>query len=302
VKRDDLGMTHARFRQVAHGLEVVGGDFSCMSTATVSSSPRMALPANASFPTRLRALTPRRQQRSQSKGRRLWWRDSRVLAYVISSWDRSLHLAWEVIIAGRTTMVRFATLFTSTPVWERLSTSVRRSTTSCAGASTRWRMPTIFPGLSCGRRGAASLDPIANRNYDNFGRVYQCFQSLFGRDSYDGRGAAIVSSVHFGFQAANAAWNGEQFWFGDGDARGEWASFALAYDITAHEFTHAVTQFESNLVYMNESGALNESMSDVFAAVCEYFFPPPPELGAVNPWHIWRRSTRPDIPETHIAT
>jgi thermolysin len=48
--------------------------------------------------------------------------------------------------------------------------------------------------------------------------------------------------------------------------------FAGALDIVAHELTHGLTQYSSNLIYLNESGALNESISDVLGAAVEFFY------------------------------
>jgi vibriolysin len=66
----------------------------------------------------------------------------------------------------------------------------------------------------------------------------------------------------------NAFWNGSQMVYGDGDGSTS-APLSRSFDVAAHELTHAVTSASSKLVYQNESGALNEAMSDIFAAICE---------------------------------
>jgi vibriolysin len=68
----------------------------------------------------------------------------------------------------------------------------------------------------------------------------------------------------------NAFWNGTQMVYGDGDNVTA-SNLANSLDVTAHELTHAVTDYESDLIYSGESGGLNESMSDIFGAVCEWY-------------------------------
>ncbi|MEO5851414.1 MAG: M4 family metallopeptidase, partial [Nocardioides sp.] len=86
-----------------------------------------------------------------------------------------------------------------------------------------------------------------------------------GRDSYDGRGAPVSATVHFGRAYDNAFWDGTQLVFGDGDGR-VFERFTRSVDVLGHEFAHAVTQFTAGLAYRDQPGALNESVSDVFAS------------------------------------
>ncbi|PEP54491.1 M4 family metallopeptidase [Bacillus pseudomycoides] len=103
------------------------------------------------------------------------------------------------------------------------------------------------------------------------GVVYDYYKKVQGRNSYDGNGSKIISSVHFGQQYGNAFWSPElkQMVYGDGD--GSTRPFTAAIDAIGHELTHAVTETSSNLVYQDESGALNESMSDIFGTLIEYY-------------------------------
>ena len=87
----------------------------------------------------------------------------------------------------------------------------------------------------------------------------------YGRASYDGRGAPVSATVHFGSNYDNAFWDGRQLVFGDGDGR-VFGRFTRPVDVLGHEFAHAVTQHAAGLVYQDQPGALNESLSDVFAA------------------------------------
>ena len=107
--------------------------------------------------------------------------------------------------------------------------------------------------------GAAATD--ANAAYDYSGDTYDYFLNEHGRDSYDGAGATLRSTVRFcpssgNCPYANAFWNGVQMVYG--------AGFPVADDVDAHELAHAVTEHTANLFYYMQSGALNESFSDIF--------------------------------------
>jgi hypothetical protein len=91
------------------------------------------------------------------------------------------------------------------------------------------------------------------------------FREVYGRESFDGRGAPVVATVHYERNYDNAFWDGRQLVFGDGDGQ-VFDRFTKPVDVLGHEFTHAVTQYTANLTYQGQSGALNESMSDVFAS------------------------------------
>ncbi|ASN07481.1 M4 family metallopeptidase [Virgibacillus necropolis] len=99
-------------------------------------------------------------------------------------------------------------------------------------------------------------------------QVYDYFYDTFGRNSFDGNGSTIRSTVHYGSNYNNAFWNGQQMVYGDGDGS-TFAPLSGALDIVAHELTHAVTDYSADLVYQDQPGALNESMSDVFSVFVE---------------------------------
>jgi Zn-dependent metalloprotease len=109
-------------------------------------------------------------------------------------------------------------------------------------------------------------DPSADEAYDALGATYRYFLAVHGRDSIDGRGLPLVATVHYRRSFNNAFWNGHQMVFGDGD--GEiFGRFTRSLDVIGHELAHGVTQYEAGLVYMGQSGALNEHMSDVFGSL-----------------------------------
>ena len=112
----------------------------------------------------------------------------------------------------------------------------------------------------------SSSDATVKRTFKNTGDVAKFFKQEFGRNSLDGQGMDLISSVHFGNNYNNAFWNGQQMTYGDGDGN-IFVDFTRGNDVIAHELTHGLTQFTSQFVYSNESGGLNESMSDVFGSM-----------------------------------
>ncbi|MCK6445680.1 MAG: M4 family metallopeptidase [Planctomycetes bacterium] len=98
------------------------------------------------------------------------------------------------------------------------------------------------------------------------GAVIDYFQTVHGRNSFDGAGADARIIAHLGTNYDNGYWDGAKVNLGDGSGAAPGFDYATSDDWLAHEFTHAYTQFTCGLVYQNESGALNEAFSDVFAA------------------------------------
>jgi Zn-dependent metalloprotease len=124
-----------------------------------------------------------------------------------------------------------------------------------------------LPGtLVRGETARATSDRSVNEAYDYSGNVYDFYQQVFTRNSVDDRGLRLDSTVHFGDQYDNAFWNGNQMVYGDGDGT-IFQRFTKCIDVIGHELTHGVTQYEAGLDYQGQSGALNESMSDVFGSL-----------------------------------
>lgn len=101
-------------------------------------------------------------------------------------------------------------------------------------------------------------------------KVYDFYQKVFGRNSIDGKGMDILSSVHYNKEYDNAFWQGEQMVYGDGDGV-IFERFTIDLDVTGHELTHGVTQYDNELEYQNQSGAINESLSDIFGSMLKQY-------------------------------
>jgi len=98
--------------------------------------------------------------------------------------------------------------------------------------------------------------------------VYDYYKETFDRDGIDDNNLNFMAVVHLKNNYANAFWNGKFIVFGDGDGT-IFSNFAMSLDLTAHEIQHGVTEFTAGLIYENQSGALNEAYSDLFACMVD---------------------------------
>ena len=99
-----------------------------------------------------------------------------------------------------------------------------------------------------------SKDRHVNEAYDFSGTTYDFFKQVFERNSVDGNGMRLDSSVHYSFDYDNAFWNGAQMVYGDGDGI-IFERFTKSLEVVGHELTHGVTQFEAALSYHDQPGA-----------------------------------------------
>lgn len=116
----------------------------------------------------------------------------------------------------------------------------------------------------------ATGDKGVDENYDWLGATHQLFTEVYGRDSIDGVGLPLKSTVHYGKDYVNAFWDGQQMVYGDGDGR-LFQPFTGPIEVTGHELAHGVTQYTAELLYFEQPGALNESISDVFGSLVKQY-------------------------------
>ncbi|WP_342669337.1 M4 family metallopeptidase [Streptomyces katrae] len=137
----------------------------------------------------------------------------------------------------------------------------RRTVFDCDGAAS-------LRGAALARTedGPASSDTAVNQAFDGLGVIRDFYQEVFHRNSIDDQGMRLDGYVHFDVQFNNAFWDGQQMVFGDGDGQ-EFSNLAGSLDVNGHEVTHGVTENTAGLEYHNQSGALNESISDVFGSL-----------------------------------
>ncbi|PCC66423.1 Zn-dependent metalloprotease [Nannocystis exedens] len=268
---DSLGKVHVRFQQYLHDLPVVGGELTVHADAasgqvqavTGRVVPDEALPL---APT----LDPDDAIKAVADGLADEWvsADAPELVYVLT--EAGPRLAWQAAVEyadeeGPQRDVVFADAVSGELVARHPQIHrVKNRKVYSANSGTK------LPGSVVVSEGGSTGDKVAQAAYDLSGVTYDFYASQFGRDSFNGAGATIHSTVHYSKNYVNAFWNGQQMVYGDGD--GYYASpFAQDLDVVAHELTHAVTQYEASLVYQNQSGALNEAMSDIMAAAADAY-------------------------------
>jgi bacillolysin len=114
-------------------------------------------------------------------------------------------------------------------------------------------------------------NPAAISAHYNAGKSFEYFKDTLKRNSINGQGGTILSYINVaesdGSSMDNAFWNGESIFYGNGNTA--FFSLARSLDVAAHEMTHGVVQATANLVYQNESGALNESYADIYGAMVD---------------------------------
>jgi bacillolysin len=291
VTSDRLGMTHLRYEQRYRGLSVFGRQLllhfdgravtavngEVAAAIDVPTTPEVSGPA-AAWIARLR-LAKLQPSSTRSAPSPLIYVDEGERAHL--SWRVTVatgrpHGLWRVFVDALDGEVVVA--YNDLHTVKNRATHTNGNDPDC---NTVEAPLCTLPGtLVRTEAGPASGDAVVDAAHDNFGVVYDYFKNTFGRDSYDNAGHVIRSTVHMGLNFSNAFWcpddcaaafgssQGGQFAFGDGDGV-EFAPLGQALDVVAHEYTHAVTSSTANLQYIGQSGALNESFSDVFAAMVD---------------------------------
>ena len=112
--------------------------------------------------------------------------------------------------------------------------------------------------------GDASVDEA----FDGLGATFDFYWDAFGRNSINAAGEPMLATVHYGKDYDNAFWNGERMVFGDGDGD-IFRGFTESLTVIAHELSHGVVEDAGGLDYQGQSGALNESIADVFGVLAE---------------------------------
>ena len=275
---DQLGQVHVRFQQFYRGLPVMGAELIVHAKAATGEvhaisgrfTPMEDLPETPQIDGRT-AIQLAAIEAGISAGEAL---EEPELVYVVNDNDKP-YLAWTAAVYyadgnGELIDRLFADALTGDLVARHglIKRALNRKIYN--GNHTNPDNPTLPGTFMFGEGTTSSSDAAAWDCYVNFGYTYNYYKTRFNRDSFDNAGATLIGTVHVGTNWVNAYWNGSQMVFGDGD--GTTATYlSKALDVVAHELTHAVTERTANLTYSNESGALNEAMSDIFAAGTEAY-------------------------------
>jgi Zn-dependent metalloprotease len=160
-------------------------------------------------------------------------------------------------LRGRAVALTRATQFAAT-VLPELAASPAVNVYDCQHHQTLPGTPVPNPGNQ--------VDQTARRAYQETTGVVDFYKQVFNRNSIDGAGMTLISSIHYGMNYNNAMWNGSQMVYGDGDNQ-IFVDFTNGNDVIGHELTHGVTQYSLQLSYANDAGGLNESLSDCFGSM-----------------------------------
>jgi Zn-dependent metalloprotease len=133
-------------------------------------------------------------------------------------------------------------------------------------AENKEELPGIIIMSEVERQVGVRKDRHVSEAYLYSGFTYDFYKKNFDRNSIDTYGMRLDSTVHYGEDYNNAFWNGTQMVYGDGDKE-IFERFTNCIDVVGHELTHGITQYEAALEYQGQSGALNESFSDVFGSM-----------------------------------
>ncbi len=185
--------------------------------------------------------------------------------------------------AALRTLSASASLRTQRSIVTRLTRELDMSVAQLAGLPTVTHQQIVYDNQHQGRTSLpgkkvradgdpASSDTAINEAFDGAAQTYDFYKTVLERNSVDDRGLTLVSSVHYSVGFDNAFWNGGQMVYGDGSGRiFQIGGLTKALDVIGHELTHGVTQFSAGLEYSKQSGALNESMSDVFGSLVKQY-------------------------------
>jgi Zn-dependent metalloprotease len=261
---DALGMQHVTFQQVYQGIEVYGAQM----RVHLSAEGQEVVAVSSSFVPGIALAEPRpgvtAEEALAGAGRAL---PNGVLIFgpelvVYPGQEGDVgpaRLAWLVELLDNTVPARNVYVIDAAEggmivVLDRLYVGRNRETYDAGHG-------TSLPGTLVRSEGDGPTgDQDVDNAHDFAGDTYDYYWNTHGRDSYDDQGATLVSTANYGTNYQNAFWNGAQMVYGD--------DFAVN-DVVAHELTHAVTERTAALEYRWQSGALNESFSDIFGAMVD---------------------------------
>ena len=261
IDRDAIGMSHVWFQQRYRDVPVFGGQLVVhMSAEGITGVngfyvPALAIPAKPSLSiasaTRIARSVVARENPDLELASKAPMLEVYRLGLVEGQPGESV-LSYSVEISGSGLREKVVVDAHSGTVVQRIPLIHTAKDRIVYSPQYRPNHPDLF---ALKREGGLPSLPMIENLYRFAGQVYDFFSSTFGRDSYDGKGTTMRSVYLVNQLCPNAYWNGQT------------TNYCPAFDlddVVAHEWGHAYTQFTHNLVYLCQSGALNESYSDVW--------------------------------------
>jgi Zn-dependent metalloprotease len=267
----DDGLVHVKFQQWLNDLPVVGGELTVHADAAsgqVRAVTGRFVPSDA-MP-RGPAVDGEDAVRGVALALAADYHSVGVseLVYVVTADGDAARLAWQAEVEyedadGPQRDIVFADALTGELVARHPQIHYAKSRKTYTAKNQQ-----TLPGTLLISEGGSHSDTVAMAAHNFAGLTYDYYSARHGRDSFNNGGATMSSTVHYGLNYVNAFWDGSRMAYGDGDNNYA-GPFAKDPDVVVHELTHAVTQYEAGLVYQNQSGALNEAMSDIMAAAAD---------------------------------
>ncbi|MEU3454055.1 M4 family metallopeptidase [Micromonospora sp. NPDC006766] len=315
TKVDASGATHTRYTRTYHGLRVYGGDF-VIHTApngTMSgTSVGLTAPLTLGTTAKVSSAAAEASARKVFSGTLTSVGTPELFVDASSGAGR---LAWETVATGwkadkqtpsRLHVITDATTGTLIGSYDEIETiagtgnSVYSGTvgidTTLSGSTYQMVDPSHGNGRTCDMNNKTSGTCTTFTNSTNtwgngansdrqsaavdahFGAAvtFDYFKNVHGRNGIFGNGTGVPSRVHYGSNYVNAFWDGSQMTYGDGSGN---ARPLVSLDVAGHEMSHGVTEAVAGLVYSGESGGLNESTSDIFGTMVEFYANAPSDPG-----------------------
>ncbi len=269
--RDELGQNHVRLQERVNGLPVIGAEYIVHSDAAgnvIGMNGRAVSARDLPRYPSVDAWTAIERAVSQYGIKDAAYTDKPRLVYVVNERGNA-SLAWRATAAHKDNGfnaldVIYADATTGDAVMRDAIIQHARNRRTYNANFTQ----TIPGTLILQETSGSTTDVSIQKAHDYAGVTYNYYSTIHGRDSYNGSGAIMNSTVHYGSNYNNAGWTGSEMIYGDGDGS-QFGPFSRALDVVAHELSHAVTEYSADLVYQNESGALNEATSDILGVAAE---------------------------------
>ncbi|MEW6990952.1 M4 family metallopeptidase [Colwelliaceae bacterium 6441] len=308
---DNLGNEHTRYKQLINGLPVYGTSMTLHTRKASQTTSSNGQSATTQTQSNVYALTGQLAKVKKTKNQAMTStlsasdilsyanqigkvHSTPELSYVYKALSSETILAWKVDVSftNEKELAREFVFFDA----ETGNVVTRHAKLHSAKSIRTYSLDnsedqSSFPGRLVCTDNQSCEDQSAQRAHDGAAKVYDYYQTKFGRDGIDDKGMTTISSVHLGNQVNNAYWTGSQIIYGDGDGN-QFTDLTKDFDIIAHELTHGVTQKTANLTYQNASGALNEAFSDILGISAEAW-----KNGASVPhWTLGGDAYTPNIP------
>lgn len=262
VETDSIGMTHVRFDQFYRGLPVFGAqvvvhmDARGVTAVNGTFVPKVSVPTTPSIPAARAAEIAVDTVRNRTGATGLAAAGAELSVYrtgLLEGYYGENRLAYGVVVEGPRTKEQVWVDATTGAVLDRIPLRHEAKYRIVYSPTYEPAAPDLFV---LRREGDPPTNvPQADKLYDFSGEVYDLYRNGFGRDSYDGAGATMRTVYLVNEVCPNAYWDG---------ASTNYCPLFDEDDVVAHEWAHAYTQHTHGLIYSYQSGALNESYSDIF--------------------------------------